>query len=420
MTMVNRASAWASKDFRALWRASALSVAGSEVGEIALPVLALLVLDASATELSWVRMALFAPFLLLTLPLGVLVDRHPGLRLMILADAARGLLLLTVAGLALTGGLGVPILVALVAVLGACTVLHGLADFSLLPQLLTPGQLPDGNARLTATHSSLGVAGQGVGGALVQVVTAPWAVVVNGATYLGSALLLRRVSTVTDRPPRTEGSGLQVAWSGLQALRRHRAVRALAVEATIWNLGNEVLILSITILVLRTYDLGPLALGLVLMAGGVGAATGSAMSARLTRAVGYGPGLITALAVGNTAPLAVRAFTAGTPGRVVVLALTFLVSGLGIGVANSQAVTVRQLAVPEGLRGRVNAAYRFLSWGALAVGALTAGQLVAALGTHRAAVIGAAVMACATIPVVLSPVRRMRSTLDEYQAHTRR
>ncbi len=412
MTMVTTASAWSSTDFRALWRASTLSVAGSEIGEIALPVLALLVLGASPTELSWVRVAQFAPFLVLTLPLGVLVDRRSRRRLMVQADLVRGALLLTIAGLALTGALTVPVLLALVVVLGACTVLYSMADFSFLPQLLTPEQLPDGNARLTATQSALGVGGQGIGGALVQAVTAPWALVVNGLAYLGSALSLHQIKTIDECPPPAEESSAAAAWAGVRALWRHHRVRALAAEATIWNLGNEILMLSIIVLVIQTYDLGPLVLGLILMVGGVGAFVGSALSARLTRAVGYGPGLIAALVLGNTAPLTVIVFTSGTPWRIALLGLAFLMSGLGIGVANSQAVTVRQLSVPEGLRGRVNAAYRFLSWGALAVGALGAGQLIDAMGAHRAAVVGGIVMACATIPVVLSPVRHMRSTID--------
>ncbi|HLL62303.1 MAG TPA: hypothetical protein VK401_04600 [Propionibacteriaceae bacterium] len=97
-----------------------------------------------------------------------------------------------------------------------------MADFSYLPRLLTAEQLPDGNARLTATQSALSVGGQGLGGALVQVLTAPWAVVVNGAAYVGSAAFLRTISTPDDRPRTTAESGLSAAWSGVRTLWRHR------------------------------------------------------------------------------------------------------------------------------------------------------------------------------------------------------
>ncbi len=415
MTPVSDDRAWEARGFRFLWRASALSVTGSEVGEIAIPVLALLTLHATATELSWIRIALFLPFLVATLPLGSVVERRPRRGLMLFADLARGGLLLAIAGLAVADLLSIPVLVTLVAAVGTCTVLYTLADFSYLPQLLTPEQLPDGNARLSATQSALGIAGQGLGGGLVQALTAPFALLVNAATYLGSAFFLHRIDDSVD--PATPGGHREEAerrgpLTGMQELWRERRIRALAAEATIWNFGNEVLMLSLTILVVRTYSLGPLVLGAVLMVGGFGAFVGSASSARLTRAVGYGPGLLIALAVGNSAPLAVAVLTDASTWRIWVLAGAFLVSGLGIGVANSQAVTVRQLAVPEHQRARVNAVYRQVSWGALALGALAAGALNNALGSYGAAITGAVIMALAGLPVALSPVRRMRSTVD--------
>ncbi len=392
-----------------------MSVTGSEVGEIAIPVLALLTLGATATELSWVRIALFLPFLVCTLPLGSLVERRPRRGLMLIADLVRGLLLLTIAGLAIAGMLSVPVLVALVAVVGTCTVLYTLADFSYLPQLLTPQRLPDGNARITATQSAIGIAGQGLGGGLVQAITAPFALLVNAGTYLGSAFFLQRIDHVeAPIPSGAQGSHSSKggAWLGVRELLREHRIRALAAEATVWNLGNEILMLSLTILVVRTYSLGPLVLGVILMVGGFGAFVGSALSARLTAAVGYGPGLLLALTIGNSAPLAVIVLTDASSWRVAMLAVAFLISGLGIGVANSQAVAVRQLAVPEHQRARVNAAYRFLSWGALAFGALVAGLLNNLVGTYDAAIVGAVVMALATIPVALSPVRGMRSVIE--------
>ena len=98
----------------------------------------------------------------------------------------------------------------------------------------------------------------------------------NGLAYLGSALSLHQIKTIDECPPPAEESSAAAAWAGVRALWRHHRVRALAAEATIWNLGNEILMLSIIVLVIQTYDLGPLVLGLILMVGGVGAFVGSA------------------------------------------------------------------------------------------------------------------------------------------------
>lgn len=296
-------SAWKSREYRRVWAAGAVAGLGGEIGDLALPVLALTTLGASAQEMSWVKAALYLPYLLLTLWLGVLVDRHRRRPLMIGAELSSFVVLLTVAVLALVGWLSIPMLVAATFLLGAASVLHTLA----------------------------------------------------------------------------------------------------------WNLGNEAFILALTVAVIGGRPDGPLALGLVLMAGGVGAFVGAGLSARLTARFGYGRSLIGALLLGNTAPLLGMWFARDTAtGSLAIVAVAFLGSGLGIGVANSQAVTVRQLAVPDDLRGRVNAAYRLLSWGALSVGALLAGVAVSLLGTWQAGVLGAAVMALSSVPVIASPVRRMR------------
>lgn len=236
-------------------------------------------------------------------------------------------------------------------------------------------------------------------------------------------------------------SAVREARAGMAVIARHRVLRALVGEATLWNLGNEVFMLALSLLVLRTLGLGPGILGLVLMAGGAGAFIGAALSRRLTARFGYGRSLIGSMLAGNAAPLVAIAGTcalvaaAGGVGAVfgggsaadavaralagpgltvvvVVLTLGMLVSGAGCGVANSQAVSLRQLAVTPDLRGRANAAYRLVSWGALSIGALAGGGLVVLAGEWVAALLGTALMAVATLPVLLSPVRRMR-TIEE-------
>ncbi|AXH34838.1 MFS transporter [Humibacter sp. BT305] len=563
--MTTVTNAWRSKAFRRVWTAGAVSGLGAEIGELALPVLALVTLGASATELSLVRAALLVPYLLLTLWLGVVVDRRRRRPLLVIADLGRGLLLALVCALALLGWLTVPLLIAAAAVLGSLTVLYMLAEFSFVPLVVEEEQLIDANARITAAQSAIGVAGAGAGGALVQVLTAPFALVANAVGYLASGVLIASVRVEEPLPgggarvrrvarrrlsrggegarsrrsargaeerrgdargtlalPEggqsaggqsadagwadagwagagwtdgqrtdagwTDGQRTDAGWAdgqraeeqgadeqpadrqragvrgertsavrearaGVAVIVRHRVLRALVGEATLWNLGNEVFMLALSLLVLRTLGLGPGILGLVLMAAGAGAFVGAALSRRLTARFGYGRSLLASMLAGNAAPLVAIAGAcaivvaalgagafagsgasgvsgpsgadagwadaggptpdglggAGITSVVVVLTVGMLVSGIGCGVANSQAVSLRQLAVVTELRGRANAAYRLVSWGALSVGALAGGGLVVLVGEWIAALVGTALMAVATLPVLLSPVRRMRS-----------
>lgn len=413
--MTTVTSVWRSPDFRRVWAGAGAGVLGGEIAEIALPMLALLTLGASGEELSWVRATLFAPYLVLTLWLGVLVDRVRRRRLLVGADLLRAALFVLAGALAALGLLPVPGLVAIAAALGTLGVLTMLADFSFVPTVVGEDGLPDANAALTATQSAIGIGGSGVGGALVQALTAPIALVVTAFAHLAAAFAIARVRAPEPAPEPQQHSVAREAVGGLATLARHRVVRALAAEATLWNIGDEILLLALAVLLVGGHPAGALLLGVILALAAAGALVGAAASGALTRRFGYGQALIGALLVGNTAPLLGLLALADRldAGRVAdldaaVIGVAFAASGLGLGVANAQAVTVRQLSVPAGERGRVNAAYRLLSWGALPLGALAGGWLLAGGDAARAALLGAALMAVATLPVAFSPVRRMR------------
>lgn len=405
--------AWHSRPFRWLWVGSGVSVLGSEIGELALPLLALLTLHASPGELSAVRTAQFAPFLLATLPLGLLVDRRRRKPLMVGADLGRFAVVAAIPVAVWAGWASIPLLCLIVFVVGVLTVLHQTADFALLPHLVTPEQLTDANAKLSATASAAEISGRGVGGLLVQALTAPVAVLVNAVGYLVSAVSILRVSVRERRPhelPRPQPRGR--AADGLRLAVGNPVLRGFLGGATTFNLFNEVFFLCLMLYLVQEVGASPAAVGVVLLAGGVGSFLGAWSGSRLSRRYGYGPVLITTLAIGNTAPIA-SALTAVTAGaEVAVLVGVFLVMGLGIGISNAYVVTVRQVAAPPEARGRLNAAYRLVSWGAIPVGAALGGVVATVLGPWAGMVLGGLGMATATLWVAASPVPRLHSLQD--------
>lgn len=408
---------WPSRPFQWLWAASATSLLGSEIGELAIPLFALVTLHASPAELATIRLAQFAPFLVLALALGVVVDRMRRKPLLVVADLSRGLVLLAVVGLAALWQVPIWLLVAAVGLIGSMTVLSQLADFSFLPTVVPQDRLADANARLSATQSAMSVAGGGVGGLVVQALTAPIAILANGVTYLMSAGFLSQV-TVRELTPGPPSTGRSSAWAearaGIGFVVRNRVIRALVGEAATWNFFNEVFRLGLTLHIVAAYPgYGPVVLGGLLVLDGLGAVAGAALSGRATRQFGYGRSLVVTLLIGNTAPLALAATTDGSIGALLLYAGALALSGFGSGLANAQAVTVRQLATPPQTRGRVNAAYRFLSWGMVALGAIAAGAITTAWGAFFAIVAGGAGMALATVWVVFSPVRSLHGLIEE-------
>lgn len=408
-------SAWSVRPFRWLWAASGLSLLGSELGDLAIPLFALLFLEASPADLASIRVAQFTPFLLLTLALGVIVDRVRRRPLLIVADTGRGLLLLAIVTVALLWTLPVWWLVVVAFAIGSLTVLYQLADFSFLPTVVPRHQLADANAKISATQSAMTVAGNGAGGLAVQLLTAPFAIVANAGTYLASAALLSRVRAdeSAEREARRPGTSVWTETKqGVRFLARDRVVRALAGEAGTWNLCYEILLLSLTLHVMATFAYGAATLGALLMLAGLGGFTGAWLSGRVTRRFGYGRSLLVTLLVGNTAPLALSLSHSGSLPVLVLYAAALTLSGFGVGLANAQAVTVRQLATPPGMRGRVNAAYRFISWGMIALGAVAAGGAVTLWGPATGMLVGAAGMATATGWVAFSPLPSLRHLDD--------
>ncbi|MGH9249838.1 MAG: MFS transporter [Acidimicrobiales bacterium] len=406
--------AWRNRDFRRLWLASAVSWFGSEIGELAIPLLAIITLSAGAAEVGLLRTAQFLPFLLATLPLGVLVDRRARRPLMIGADLGRFVLIGTIPLVVWAGVAGMEFLYIAVFAAGVLTVLYQLADFAFVPTVVAGHQLVDANGKLAAAQSANEIAGKGIGGAIVGLLTAPVAVLVNATTFLVSALSLLRISTVEPgrvHKPENRSSRRDVA-EGLRLALRNRYVRPLLGEATTFNFFNEVFILGLLLFAVRDLGLGPVHIGLVFTAGGVGSFLGAWFGARATGRFGYGRVLLLTLILGNTAPAAVLLIADSPAAALATMSGLFLVMGIGIGVANVHAVSLRQTAVGDHVRGRVNAAYRLISWGAIPVGAALGGALAAGFGARPAMVVGALGMPLATIWVALSPVRRLATIHD--------
>ena len=405
--------AWASRDFRRLWAGSAVSTFGSEVAELAVPLLAIGVLAATPGELGALRTAQFLPFLLATLPLGMLVDRRRRLPLMVGADVGRFALILVIP-LAVWAGLAeIELLYVVMFLAGVLTVLYQVADFAFVPEVVTPHQLVDANGKLAAAQSANEIGARGFGGLLVQAASAPVAMLVNAVTYLVSAISLRGISLVeTPRPAASARPSWAEVTAGLREALGNRYVRALLGEATTFNLFNEIFILGLMLFTVREVGLSPLQIGLVFTAGGVGSFLGAWFGSRVTGRFGYGRVLLITLILGNTAPVLVALAGTEAVGTLVLFCAVFVVMGVGIGIANVHAVTLRQAALPEQLRGRVNAAYRLISWGAIPVGATLGGVVAGVTDARTAMVAGACGMVLATLWVAFSPVRRLAS-IDE-------
>lgn len=409
--MTSSASLWRHGDFMKLWGAQSISLLGSHVTALALPLTAILLLDASAFEVGLLATLQYLPFLLIGLPAGAIVDRLRRLPVLIVADVVRFLLLMLVPIAAAVDRLHMALLYPVAFGVGVLTVLFDVAHQSYLPSLVGRHQIVDGNTKLQLSYSGAQLTGPGVGGVLVQVLTAPLAILVDALTYVVSAVLLL---TIRQREPAATGGTADLRGlvkdvrEGLRFVLRHGLIRPLAMATAAANFfylfGMTGAVL--TLYAVRDLHLSPAMLGLVLATGNAGAVLGSLASGSVLRLWRLGPVLVVTSLV---SALAILLILLASPGNaVVVIAIAVFVGEFGITIYDISQLSLRQAATPSHLQGRMNATVRFLIWGSIPVGAFLGGVLGQWVGLREVLWIAAVGSLLPAIPLLLSRVRGLR------------
>lgn len=403
---------WRHPDFLRLWGAQAGSAFGSRITRTALPIIAILTLRATPTEVGILSALGVAPGVLVGVFVGGRVDRAARRPLLVGADLVRALLILTIPLAAWTGFLSMPQLYLVSALAGAATTLFEIAATSFLPTLVGRDLLLQGNARLGATESVAEAAGPGLAGVLVQLLTAPVAVIVDALSYLWSALLLGRIRAVEVREGGVaeEATVLGDVRAGFRACWASPLVRPLLLADTVTYLFGGFFMALYMVLALETLRLSPAAVGLVISVGGVGAFAGALLAEPLGRARRVGAAMVASLAVGQAAVLLVPLAAHAGPLAIPLLLGQQLVGDAFASAYHIHAVSLRQRVLPEAVLGRANATFHVVAGVSLPAGALIAGPLAEAIGVAPAVWVGA-IGGLLAVPVLLaSPVWRLRGS----------
>ncbi|MGK5629301.1 MFS transporter [Streptomyces sp. URMC 123] len=401
-------SPWRLRDFRVLFAAGALSHLGSNVGYVAIPLLAVTTLDAGPGQAGALAALSTAAFLLIGLPAGAWVDRLPGRRVLVAADAARAALYASIPVAWWLDVLSLPQLYAVVLLTGCATVFFDVGSQSVLPELVGRERLVPANVALVSLMAGANIAGRGAGGLLVQLFTAPLAILGGAVAYLASAAGLtgigRRHAPAAVRADRRR-LRTEIA-EGLRHVLGSRELRALALTATLANLGAQMINAVLPVLFTRELRLPAGALGTYWAAGGLGLLVGAGLARRLAARFGHGRTL--GLAGLWCAPAALAIGLVGDGPWLWVAGAGWLVAMTKTGIDNVLGVALRQHVTPDPLLGRMNATFRFLLTGALAVGSALGGLVGETAGVRVAVWAGAICLAGAFLPVFCSPVRTLR------------
>ncbi|MFI7520077.1 MFS transporter [Micromonospora globbae] len=389
---------WRHATFRRLWLSDAVSTLGTHVTAVALPLAALTVLGSGAAGVAALTAASTAPYLLLGIPAGAIVDRLPRRAVLVVADLVRAALLASVP-LAWAAGLLTLTHLVLVALLaGAATVLFDVAYFAAVPAVVPPGRLADANARLEATRAVGQTAGPGVAGVLVGALGAPAALLVDVASFVASALFLAR----TPRLARSRAGRAGVwrdAAGGVHFVLRQPVVRALTLCSGLTNLWHAGFLAMLMVYAVRDLRLPAATVGLLVAGANVGYVLGAAVARPLRDRVGLGRAITGAAALQGGAALVLLA-------QPVWIAAGLAVGAFASGLYNVNAVSLRQAATPPAMLSRMTATSRFVIWGAMPLGAALGGAATGLLGAPGYLALASAGMAAAALLTLASPVWR--------------
>jgi MFS family permease len=407
--VTSRSTLWRNRDFVKLWAGQTVSLAGSQVTTLALPLTAVLLLRATPVQTGLLYAAQFAPFLVLTLFAGVLVDRMRRRPILIAADLGRALLLGLIPLFAWLGWLRFTHLVVVAFLAGCLTVFFHLAYQAFLPTLLGRDHLTEGNGHLAASESAAEIGGPGLGGVLVQLLSAPFALGADALSFLVSALSLASLRTCESLPQRRADRRLLAdIRAGFRVTFGSPYLRALLGEAAIFNFFENGMLTVFVVYAIRTLHLSPLVYGAIFVVGSAGGLLGAVLTGAAARRFGVGRTMVAAAALSSSAVVPVP-LAGGPPAlTVAVLAFSFFLRGAGVTGTNVHAVSLRQALTPDHLLGRMNASYRTISYGAIPLGALTGGALGQWLGLRPALFVLASGIFFTWLWLRFSPIATLR------------
>ncbi|MBM6400446.1 MFS transporter [Phycicoccus sonneratiae] len=404
---------WRGRRFATAWGAQTVSELGDRVSELALPLVAVTVLDESASRVALLTAVVWLPNLLALL-VGTWVDRRPRPRMLLVnADLARAVVVLTVPLAAVLGGLTFAHLLAVALLLGAWSTLFRSAWQPFFVALVPRERYVEANGLFSATRSGSFIAGPALGGGLVQLLTAPYALVVDGLSFLASASLLRAADVPDRTPAPDDGSSLRRRLAdGMRHVWRDPFLAPLLRCVSWINLFTFVVQALLVVFASRELGLSAGTIGLALGIGAAGGLLGAVVAGRFARRVGIGRTAVVG-ALLFTLPTVALPFAHGPElAKVAVLTAVEAVTGFGVMLFDVNVNAVMVASIPDAVRARVQGAFTTVNYGVRPLGAALGGLLAGLVGTGPALALGGGLAALAVLWLVGSPVLAVHGLED--------
>jgi predicted MFS family arabinose efflux permease len=396
------------RSFRDFWTGQTISIFGDQISLLAVPLLAALELDAGPAQMGALTAVALAPNLLFSIHLGAWADgRFHRKRMLIAADLGRALLLLTIPLAALFGVLSLAQLYLVAFAAGSLGVLFQVAYNVVFVSLLERDEYIDGSSLLNGSRAVSLTAGDGAAGLLVQLFTAPFALLVDACSYLASAFFIGRAGGV-EAPSAEQTSETGGLAAGARFIARTPLIRASLLACATLNLFNTAFYALLVLYAIEVLGIGAGALGLALAIGGAGSLVGAMLTRRLSSRFGLGKTLVVSFVL-TPAPLLIVPLAAGAPhASFTLLAVAEFFNGLGVMVLDVGLGALYAAMVPDLLRARGSGAFLLVNYGVRPIGALAGGLLAAAIGLQATMWIAAIGALAGVLWLLPSPMPRLQ------------
>jgi MFS family permease len=392
-------------EFRRFWIGQTISAFGDQITYLALPIVAVLVLDADATQMGVLTAVGLVPHLLFSLPAGIWLDRvRERRRLMILADIGRAMVIALVPLAFLSGWLSIELLFAVAFVVGSLALVFDISWNTFFVAVARREQYVAANALLSGSRSMSSVAGPALAGVLIQILSAPITLLADALSFLGSALFLGRIRVQEPPIEQKPGTVREQLRDGLSFIVRDPIIRGVLLSVATVNLFN--FCFQALFILYATVNLGvePGILGLALGAGAVGSVIGAIVAGRVGRRLGIGRAYLLSLIL-YPAPLILVPLAGGPP--IVILAFLFVsefLAGLGVMILDINAGAMILARTPDKIRGRAAGTFRFVNMGVRPIGAIIGGLLGAAIGVRQTLFIVTVAQLAGVLWLIGSPI----------------
>lgn len=405
-----RGGLWGNRDFLKLWGAESVSQVGSQITLVALPLAAALELDAAPSQMGILTAAGTLPFLILGLFAGVWVDRMRRRPILLAMDMGRAATLLIVPIAWALDLLRIELLYAVAFFVGIQTLFYEVAWVSFLPNVVRRDQLVEGNSKLHGSASAAQVAGPGIAGILVGLITAPFAILVDAISFLVSSIALARIRTDEPAPVRHDDEHVICEMvEGLRTVFGNAVLRAMALSQAFNGFFGYMFLAVYILYMVEDLGLSSTEVGLVFSLGGLGAVIGAVIAEPVKRRIGIGPTIVAGRVLFGVGGLLVRLAVRFPSAEVQIVLAAELLQWLVLVMAIVNEVSLRQAIAPQRMLGRVSATMRFMNTGMVPLGALTGGFLGEQIGLRGTLIVGVIGMFVGGFWVWASPLRSMRT-----------